>query len=198
MSYTSKSKVENYLTIDIDSSFANQIEDWASAVKLYIDKYTGRTFEAATETRYFDGNGKREIIIDDFQSITTLQILDVEDDDVMETLTEGKAEDYIIAPYNTTPKNKLILSPNSTISSWPLGKRRIKVVGSFGYSSSVPKDIEYVATKLVAQIVEKGLKGGNIQSESLGDYSVTFKGVDLLADEMEIKDILDKYKLWEL
>ena len=196
--YTSKTKLEKYLTVDIDNSFDSQIILWEEAVRRYINNFTGTSFDAPTETRYFDGNGGKELSIDDFVSITTLEILELESDDVEYTLTEGKDNDFITYPYNTESHSVLILTVNSPIGNFPKGRKMVKVTGVWGKKSAVPADIELAATILLSGIVEKGIKGGTVASESLGDYSVSFKDVESLADVMDVKDILQKYKSYRL
>ncbi len=198
MAYSDEGKVENYLTIDIDNSFSSQIATWADAVDLYIDKFVGKTFADEGEiTKNYDGNGRREIDIDNFMSLTSVEILEITGTDTDFTLTEGRANDFITFPYNETPKFRLILTPTASIGSWSKGKNRIKITGRFG-ETSVPKDIELAATMLLAGIVEKGLKGGTIASEDLGDYSVTYKEIDMISSVMGVKEILSKYKIYKL
>jgi len=201
MAYTTKSKIENYLAIDIDSSFADQISDWISAVESYINNYTGRKdgFEnSAASVRYFDGNGETEIDIDEFTSLSSVEILEANGDDVEWALTEGLENDYITYPYNKTPQYRLILTPNASVGAWYKGKKRIKVKGVWGHSTSVPADIELVTTMLVASIIEKGLKGGKVKTESLGDYSVTYADINETAQAIGVKKILDAYKIYKL
>ena len=197
--YTNKGNIQNYLAVDIDNSLDTQINTWITAAQSYIDNYTGRTFEqSSSETRYFDGDGKRELDIDEIISITSLEILEINSDDVQFTLTEGRGSDYILYPYNETFKYRVILTVNSQVAVWSEGKQRIKITGLWGNSVSVPKDIELVATMLVAGIIEKGMKGGSVQSETLGDYSVSFKDIDNISSVMGVKEILQRYKIWEL
>lgn len=196
MSYTTKTKIENFLMVDIDAAFDSQINDWISAAEEYINNYTGRTFGHSATTKYFDGSGNTELIIDSFTGSLTVNILESNSDDTEYTLTEGQDNDYITYPYNETSKYKLIMTTNSQIGYWPKGKGRIKLTGNFGVGSTVPKSIEFVATKLVSKIIEKGLKGGQISSESLGDYSVTFDNtVDESKMGLEIRRVLDQYKI---
>ena len=197
--YTTKNSIQNYLAVDINSSLDSQLADWISAVTNYIDRYTGKSFEETIdEVRYFDGNGKDEIQVDDFISISSVEILELDSTDVDYTLTEGVDSDYITFPYNDTPKYRLQMTINSQIANFLKGEKRIKVTATWGHSSTVPKDIELAATMLVASIVEKGMKGGTIMSESLGDYSVSYANVDNLSSALGVKNILDKYKVWEL
>lgn len=197
MSYANEGHVENYLTIDIDNSFSAQISDWAEAVDLYIDKYCGRTFSnTASEVRYYEGKGGRDLDIDNFVSLSSVEILEPNGNDTASTLTEGQGDDYVVYPYNTTPKYRLQLTNVARIGAWPTGLKRIKITGEWG-EASTPKDIVFAATVLLSGIVEKGLKGGSIQSESLGDYSVTFREMDIISNDMGVKEILDKYKIYE-
>lgn len=198
MSYTTKTAIENYLSITIDSSFDSQIEEWISSIEEYIDNYTGKHFEEVSETRYFDGNGEREIDIDEFLSITSLEILEVSGDDVAHTLTEGRENDFITFPYNTSPKFRLILTTVSSVGAFYSGKGRIKVTATFSDSSTAPDDVKLAATMLVANIVEKGLRGGKLSSESLGDYSVTFSELEELSDKVSVKKLLEPHKKWLL
>jgi len=199
MSYTKKGQIQNYLAIDIDTSLDSQITDWITAVSNYIDRYTGKSFEqSSSEIRYFNGSGRKDIDIDDFLSLSSVQILDSNASGVAFTLSEGRDNDYITYPYNDTRKYRLILTVNAQVAIWSIGKQRIKITGVWGESSTVPKDIELAATMLVAGIVEKGLKGGSVQSESLGDYSVTFKNIDDISSVMGVREILNHYKIYEL
>lgn len=198
--YIDKSAIENYLLIDIDGSMDVQIRGWISAAENYVETYTGRKFEVSDdETRYYDGAGGRTFYLDDIVSITSVQTLDLDGSTVDQSLTENT--DYFAYPLNDTPKHILKLAPEgSNIGKWPKGKKRIKVVGNFGYQSSVPDDIKLAITQLVSEIINVGRQGaeGGISSESLGDYSVTYGSLDEAATKLGIKPILNSYKLLAL
>lgn len=198
--YVSEGDLENYLTIDVNDSFSSQILDWAEAVTNYIDNYTGRSWQnsgSTSSTKYYDGNGQRVLDIDYFTSISSVEILALNNSDVDFTLSEGQDNDFITFPYNTTPKFRLMMTPVSRVGGWLKGQKRIKVTGVFD-AISVPKDVRLAATMLLAQIVEKGAKGGNIVSESLGDYSVTFKDIDSNSNFMNVRKLLEPYKVYKL
>ena len=197
--YIDKSAIENYLLVDIDGSMDVQINAWILAAQNYVEIYTGRKFEADTETRYYDGAGGRTFYLDDIITITSVQTLDLDGSTVDQTLIEDT--DYFAYPLNDTPKHILKLAPEgSNIGKWPKGKKRIKVVGDFGYNSTVPEDIKLAITQLVSEIINVGRQGseGGISSESLGDYSVTFGSLDESATRLGIKPILEHYKLMTL
>jgi len=203
MAYTTKEKIENYIMSDIDISFDTQVSKWISAVERFINKYTGKPegFEAdvAFSTKYYDGSGKREIFIDDFTEIESVEILALDSTDVEYTLTEGENSDYITYPYNTTPKNKLLLTLNSEVGAFYSGNKRIKISAKWGDAASLYEDIELAATILVGEIVKEGRDGGQILSESLGDYSAQFEIMDgLLMRMSNVKRLLDNYRILEI
>ena len=200
MSYTTRAKVSNYLMTDIDASFDGQLTLWISAVERHINNYTGRKdgFDADSDAsvRYYDGNGKREILVDNFTEISNLQILETSGDDVQDTLTEGRDNDYITYPYSDSPKYKIILVTSAGIGSFYKGDGRIKVTAKWGYANEVPADIELVATILVAEIVKMGRDGGLVSSESLGDYDTAF--TNAMRRMTDVKKILNQYKILKL
>jgi len=197
--YTTKAKVEAYLMINISDSFDTQINNWISAAENYINNYTNRPegFENSSETKYYDGNGKTEIQIDHFNSITSVDILENQGNDSEFSLTEGAENDYITFPYNENTKYKLKMTLNSKIGSFLSGAKRIKVTANFGYST-IPKDIELATTMLVAKIVEKGQRGGDVQQERLGDYNVVINQLNKDAIELNIPQMLNRYKTIEV
>jgi len=73
------------------------------------------------------------------------------------------------------------------------GVKNQKITARWGYSDNVPSDIELVATKLVAGIIEEQNADvtGNIEQEKIGNYSVSFKEI---ANRTEVEQILNKYR----
>ncbi len=188
--YTTEEKVEQYLQVDIDDSISAYVTDWINWVTKYIDKYTGTTFEAAAQTYYYDGRGGDSLYFDDLVSITQIDFLD-EDGDVQDTLTTG---DYFLYPLNRSPKTHLKLNPWGDFMLLPTGPKRIKIQGLFGVDSTVPADIEWVATRMVANIIRDMTDTGkDIKSESLGEYSVTFNDMNNYSTP-EYMTILDLYR----
>ena len=193
MSYTTKAKIEKVIGQDIPVAYNTAITDWIASVKVWIDKYCGKTFEAASEDRYYDGNGLRELAVDSFVGSATVLILNP-DGTTMQTLTQGQADDFVTWPYNDTEKNRLVLMSEASIGAFPTGKRRVKVTATFGGSSAVPADIELIAFKLVGSIYTKGQDGGPVSSETLGDYSVSFAKIDEEAEALGIYNTLNEYR----
>lgn len=195
MAYTDKGRVQRYLNVDIDSSYDTQVDDWIAEVKKFIDDYCGKTFEAVTETRYYDGNGRNCIIVDDFVDTTITELLILNTSGGTEsTLTEGHSNDFITYPQNTDTKHELRLTVSAARSVFPSRSNAVKLTADFGYSASVPETIRNVATQLVARIVEKGLKGGKVAGIQLGDYQVTLEKIDEHAEALGIYKTLDLYR----
>lgn len=214
MAYTTRAKIEAYLTADL-SSIDSSVTSWIAAAKLIIDRYTGKTFESAgASTRYYDGNRSDRIFIDSFRGVPTEVSILSYNGDVEITLTEGAGNDYVAYPLNTTEKNELVLMPNSQRGGFSRAffenlledcedvdsdiKRLIKVTADFSVSATVPDDISLAATMMVAKLAEKSVKGGSPASESLGDYSISFQSQGVADDGTglmpEVVAILDGYR----
>ena len=200
--YTTVGAIEKYIMIDIATTQEAQVEEWINAAENYIDNYCNRPngfLEDTTDVvKYYDGNNKRELDIDDFTTLTSVLILEDQGDDTEYSLAEGAEEDYITFPYNTTPKYRLQMTKNSQPGIFFSGKKRIKITGKFGFATSVPADIKLAATILASKVVEKGQRGGDVAEERLGDYTLTLNALNEAAIEMNIKQLLDRYKIIEL
>lgn len=196
MSYTNKANIQNLLLITISDSFDSQISEWISAAEAWINTYCGREFEQESSTyKLYDGSGTKELLIDDLLTFTKVETLDL-DGDVDETVDSSSM--YWLYPANKSPKYKIRLNPaNSPVSVFPKGHQNIKVTGTFGYSSSVPSDVKLATTKLVGAMIRESQTDvtAQIESEKLGEYSVTFSDISKLADRLGVKDILNQYRI---
>jgi hypothetical protein len=130
----------------------------------YIDNETKRTFYArTTETRYFDvpdDFGRCLMFDDDLLSITTF------------TNGDGSAiasTNYVLLPYNDTPKYALEMLPSSTVMWLPttLGnyERALSITGSWGYAATAPADIK-LTCMAIAESLYKRRFGENLLTSS--------------------------------
>ena len=193
MAYTNKDTVQNYLAINIDACFDDYIDLLIAAAKRYIDNYTGTEFESSDDTyRLYDGSGTNTILTDDFTSITKIELLD-SDRDVDTTL--NNADDWYLYPENKTTKNKIILDTDADFVHFHMGHQNIKVYGSFAAATTVPADIQMAATKIVASFLSRAMQGGagNIKSEKLFEYTVSFGDIK---DEPDFIDAMEILKLY--
>lgn len=177
--YTDKAAVEKYLLRDIDDTFDAQILEWIKGVTLYIDRITNRRHakeptDPAVDTAYFDGNGKEELIIDEFTSITEIAIGDQNGANF--TLVTDPLKYPQIAGDNTCHW-KLI-----RWGGWGIGVQNVRVKGILGRTVTAPEDIKFAATVMVAGIINATQNIVGKKSESIGNYSVTY------ADDKGIKD----------
>jgi len=179
--YTTVEKIENYLLTEIDASFESQIERWIEAVEKYIDTFTGRNFIADTvaSIRIYEGDMTDSLLIDDCIQITKLEIDDEEID----------SDDYFIYPPNNLPKKKIVLDA----SLFPCGNQNINVTAKWGYSATVPADIEFVATVLMAGLINASRQEGTAQSEAIGAYSISYSTEQQKSDFDKVDNILKSY-----
>jgi len=182
MGYTNKNAIENYLLVEIDENFDEQINEWIEAMENYITKTTGRIFIAPQEktAKKYDGNGKDEIWVDEFIELESVKI-DDEEIDIKECL---------LYPVNSLPKTRIKLK-NGYFTQ---GDQNVEIVAKWGYSEKCPADIKLATTIFVAGIINYSLSTeGEVKSESIGDYSVTFKEEKQWQDFEYAKNLLNQY-----
>jgi len=180
--YTSRGRVENYMLITIDPSFYDQVEEWIGEVESYIDDFTGRNFKADAEAsdRVYDGDRSPDLIIDDAVAVTTNGV----------TIDGDAAGEYLLYPANALPKTRVHLKSGK----FPRGDQNVTVNAKWGYSESVPANIVWAATVLLAGIIDYAWNGsGEVQSETIGRYSVTYRTPDGQKDYERAQDILNSY-----
>lgn len=183
MEYTDKEAIENYLVISIDPGFDSQITEWIEAMSAYIDLVTGRTFEVPTTdtTKKYDGNNTNCLLIDDVLEVTTVEIDD----------TSVDLDDVLGYPANSTPKTRMVLKSNV----FTQGLQNIEITGKFGYGTTIPQPIKWATTVLVAGIVNNAYQSeGEVQQETIGRYSVTYKSEKEINDFEEAKKIIKLYR----
>ena len=183
--YTNKSQIENYLLTTVNAIFHNQLDDWIAMMETHINKVTGRNFIADTETseKLYDGNGEDELLVDDFIGTPTVEINGV----------ELASDQYLVYPANTEKKN-IIKRVSGSI--WAKDDQSIGVTAKWGYSEEVPHDIIFATTVLVAGIINYSGKDsqGQIQTKTVGRYSVTYKDEKQWQDFDQIDKIIKSYK----
>lgn len=199
--YTTKTLIQNYLLITIDSTFDTQVNDWIAKVEDYIDRYTHRNFIADTtaSARLYDGDGTEDLLIDDCVDVTKVeQGLDTYGGTFQEVGETG-SDRYFTYPANSTallvPITKIVLSARA----FPCGNQNNRITGKWGYSVAVPAEIEHIATVLAAGIINFSLNAdGEVQSMTVGQYTVAYKDKKQQSDLESVEDVLKMYKRYEL
>lgn len=189
--YITEGDLEKFILQDIDSTFSTWITTIIGFVEDYIDKYcdTDYSGSGSDTDRYYDGNGTESLIIDDVTDVTAVYFLDGHGNVIHTVPTNG----WYKAPYNASVYNRLELNNNAEYSVFPEGTRSVKVTGMFGHST-VPAPVKYAGIQLCAKIINEGLRGGQVSSENLGSYSISYRQVDEAAESMGVKDILNMYR----
>lgn len=181
--YTDKATIENYLLIEIDVAFDDQITEWIEAAELYIDKATNRDFTPgdagdAYSDRRFTGDGSDTMPID--------ATIDIEEIRFSETGDPISETNYFLLPERSDTTTKIKLQ----YMKFPKGYQNIYVSAKWGYAE-VPKDIKLAATVLAAGIINNAWNSeGEVASMTVGRYSVTYKTKKQMDDFASIDDIL--------
>ncbi len=185
--YTSKDRVEALMLIKIKPEWQEYFDIFLESAENYIDTFTGRNFVADTEfsEKVYDGDGSREIIIDDCVLIEKITI---------DGGTVLNPDDILTYPANQIPKIRVVI-PKEINSYFSRGNQNIKVSAKWGYSVSVPKEIEFAATVIVAGMINYAYEhNSEVQAESIDDYNVTYNRKEDWVKYERVKEILEKYK----
>jgi len=196
--YTDITEIENYLLITIDASFQSQVgTTWLETVEDLIDKHTGKNFIA--DTTFSDKT--YEVFLERDVSIagTIPSIRDLITDDFVEfeSLTIGTdliaSSKLLLYPLNIDHNNR-IRTTNAGGITFPIGEQNLVVSAKWGNFILVPADIKWVATVLLSQIItESWTSEGEVQSVTLGRYTLTYKTKQQLRDYKTAIGILDRY-----
>lgn len=181
--YTTKEAIENYLLIEIDPSFDDQIDEWIESMEEYIDNETSRDFGVAdamavSSDRTFDGDASQTLEIDPAITIDEVRF--------SETGDPIDSAQYTLYPIRKATTNKIFLKN----LYFPRGNQNIYIKGNWGYES-VPKDIKLAATVLVAGIINTAWQSeGEVASMTIGRYSVSYKTKQQVDDLNKVEEIL--------
>jgi len=196
--YTTKAKVAEYLNKTISIT----LEDIILAVEKFIDNFTDRNFKAdtAASARVYNGNGEQNLPIDDCVSITTVEQGSNVYGDTFTTIPVTGTDRYYTIPANNAADRVPINMLHLRSRFWIEGFQNHRITAKWGYSTTPPDDIEQAATILAGAIYENGRNGsaGGVKSEKIGEYSVSFKDEQEIADFNKAVQILEKYKKYRI
>lgn len=128
---------------DYDVALQRFITDASRLIDREIGKWDDYFYPSTdAEVRYFDGNGHGTLYIDDLVSISELAVSD-EGGRASSDYTVWSSSDYILHPYNTTPKYKIIVDRlNGSKLYFDPYYMAVRVTGVFGYSTTPPQVIK--------------------------------------------------------
>jgi hypothetical protein len=152
-----------------DTSSDTVIEAVIEATSRAIDAAVCRRIYAASETRYYTTHDDSYVWVDDLVSVTTLKT-DHDGDRVYEYT--WSTTDYDLLPVNASvigwPHNQIAVAPGG-LRVFPVGAsnpKAIQVVGSFGFASTTPDEVNEACLIAGAQIFLRkdspyGVTGGS-------------------------------------
>ena len=179
MPYTTKLDVQNYLLKTIGTSFDTALTSHIAAMSGYIDEAVGYPlYRTAENERRYDGTGNNFLKIDPVHTISAVTV-------------GGETITTIQRPYNTDTKTELVLE----LATFPKGMANVSVTGIHSLKAELPEQIKWACTVLVAltvQQVDEQREG--VQSEKIGDYSVTYQDQKQRGDLIRAKEIINSFR----
>jgi hypothetical protein len=193
--YCSVENIEDYTLTEVDTNFEDTVEEWIGQMEDYIEKQTERVFIADSEAseRWYNGSGTDELLLDEFIDITSLVVYDSLGN---EEYILTKDTNYLTYPYNELPKRGVIVKYYNTLgfTEFPEGTKNIKATAKWGYSEEVPELIKFATMVLVSGIVNfSNQSEGEVASEKIGEYSITYRNEKQWEDYQRAKDIIDQF-----
>ena len=201
--YATIEEVENYMSIDIESSFTSQVKVWIEWMTSYIEAQTGRVFiaDSANSEKVYEVDLQRsvsiggrlispvELVIDEFVNTSTTSMkLTIDDEELDE-------DEFLLYPATVEelPKTRLKLKKDTGLT-FTEDEQNIKVEAKWGYSIAAPGDIKFATIVLVAGMINESWSSeGEMSSVIMGRYTMSFKNKKELADFERMKEILAIY-----
>lgn len=171
------------------------------SVTNFVENYCQRRFKQTVYTEEFNGDGSEEAVLNQFpiSSTASFALYYRNADGNEDEWTAFDTEDYFIN-YNA---GIVELAANTRFLKF--SRRLYRAIYTAGYnfdnaatflSDTSAADLEYAVWRLCTTAFNKRKSDVGIESESIGDYSVTYSKT--LFETPEIKEILDKYKRVEV
>ena len=160
------------------------IDNLILEVDALADRYTGRTLESATLTETYDGSGTSVLVLRSrpVTSITSVEHIDEDGDATTIASTDYRFDAETGRLYRTNsvadgwpPEigDGPVYSPRP-IGGWRCGFQNYRVVYVAGYST-VPADLQGVATQLVCELFMERRRSGARQQSQAGDTNVVYR-----------------------
>jgi hypothetical protein len=149
--YTTLAAATAHLGLPSDSPESPQVERWIEAASRAIDTHCHRRIYAAEETRVFTPSASWYLATGDIAAVTSIAT-DMDGDRIYEVAWADT--DYLLGPDNADLMGK----PFGWIEldrygryTFPVARRSVQVVGTFGYSATIPPLVEQACLRLVAR-----------------------------------------------
>jgi len=171
-----------------DSADDSHIENIINAVSAWAETYCARIFLGAYATditEYPKPYGKFLML----KAYPVRSITSIVDDETTLSYTSETVGDYKYARLKTDGMVEL------RDGAWSTGMKMIEVKYKGGYENqaALPSDLVYAIDKVCAEIFRSEATAGNVQSERIGDYSVSYSAGEA-AHKSGVLGIIDSYK----
>lgn len=162
-----------------DTADDTVIEAVVEAASRAIDSETGRQFYATTATRYFTAEDVELLFVDDLLSVTSLETLSANSAGTRTYGYTWATTDYDLEPANSSPYTRILTNPEGRYT-FPTDSRGVKIVGSWGYSSTAPDAINEACLLMAARLFKrKDAPFGVLSTPDFGVASVPAVDVDV-------------------
>lgn len=173
--------------LDIPSgttSWDSVLEACVTGASRWIDEQAERTFYAASATRYFTPDDHIVLFpVFDLQTVTSIRTVSSEAGGTRTYGYTWSVTDYDLEPYHGPPYTRIVANPTG-LYTFPLTRRGVEVVGTWGYNAtgSYPQAINEACLRQAARLFERNkgplgtIGGGEITQLSRyveGDPDVT-------------------------
>ncbi len=140
-----------------------------SAASAAAERYCGRLFDSAARTEIYDGSGDRYLMLRAFPLTSVNNI----------TVTDESGNTYTIATADLTlhlGRGEIRIKAGASASDYsyfPTGYQNISVPYTGGYVA-IPEDIQQAVVHITEAMLSANVRAGDVSSEKLGDYAVTY------------------------
>jgi hypothetical protein len=192
---TTVARLKTFLGIS-SASYDTLLENIVNSTSEFIEKYCDRRFKKTAYTdELYNGNGFNKLMLKNYpvDSSATFSIYKRDSIQNEEGWDDVDDEDYFVhwdKGYIENVRDIFYAYPKHYKISYTAGYNFNNT--STYLTDAGAGDLEYACWKLASKVFNQRNVAGNVQSESLGDYSISFMS-SVMADP-EIKSILDKYK----
>lgn len=194
--YTTIEKLEAFLGTTVDDTQGEFVIN--SAIDM-VEKYTQRQWvaDANASARFFGGTGQSNLGIDECVEITEVRRgLSMYYEDGSELIAEGGQFGWYQYPINETPIRAIRMRGGI----WSRGWGNHRITAKWGAYETVPDDISFATTIIAGGLYNfnSGGASGQVQSERIGNYSVSYGNEAGWRSYERAKQILNMNKRWIL
>lgn len=161
--------------LDIPSgttSWDSVLEACVTGASRWIDEQANRVFFATSATRYFTPDDHIVLFpVFDLQTVTSIRTVSSEAGGTRTYGYTWSVTDYDLEPYHGPPYTRIVANPTG-LYTFPLTRRGVEVVGTWGYNAtgSYPQVINEACLRQAARLFERnkaplGVIGGDAVSQ---------------------------------